>query len=1054
MTQRRTKWFFWAVTLLVAVVAAFPLLSGNGLLNTRGGGDSPFLLQRVHQLVTAVSDGHFPVRWMPDANYGYGYPFYNFYAPLSIYITGFFKLIGFDYVRSIQLSQLAGFIVAAVGMFALARRWFNNEWTAVLATIAYTVAPFHMVNVYVRGDSLAEFWAMAFYPLVILTADRLFNQMAGGKWLVASKTKQHATCNMQLATALFALAYAALILSHNISALIFTPFLLLYLLIRWIYELRQAPTLQRKDAEDTKGKNGREVIWKPITVLGLAGLLAVGLAAFFVVPALAEKEYTQLGVVTEGYFHFSNHFLGTAVQPAIQSTFFVSYNPDGLEAFRMGLVQAAAIVVGVVTLLVTWRKGALRPHLRIYIILGLGLSTLMFLPLSNWAWEHLPLLDFTQFPWRFLSIQAFFGSLAIGAISLLPWHKLLVPVTAVLLIIASLGNLNPDYLPLSDADVTGYHLAQYEWFTGNIGTTISFEYLPPNVIPRPYTSDWLNKNNRTPVEPLTGKLLAAKLISQETDKQVWQIETTAPSQLILPTMYWHGWTAELNGQAIPIIPAAGSGLMTVAVPTGTHELILRLTRTPIRLLAEILSLTAVLILLWLLRKSFTKPGKRTLTILAGLILLFVIAQLWPQPTYSPNNLTWDFAQMGYLHHDVDGVTFDNGLVLEEYEYSADSVRANNELTITLHWQETVPAEATVALFSPAVNRVALSGSPEPPPIVADTQAVNGRSTTFQFIIPLNAPDGLFVPRVIVADANPLTPSGLQRGHLFLRPIQITDTAVPVQRTPQLDVNALDVIQRDEKTIDIQLVWRTDVQISANYNVNLRLTDAQGQFLHIMDAQPGYGYQPSSLWPVMHWVHDWLAMPLPQGNHQLPYILVATLYDVREPNTAVLVRKLGEIHPGENGLTFQPHEPIFDLPDGLERETAVFGDIIQLHGYELNQSDKKIDITLHWESLTPTATSYTRFVHLIDPATNQPPVAQNDNIPQFGTYPTNQWQVSEIVADQAILPIADVPTGEYQIAVGYYEVANDGTFPRLTAVNENNTPLPDNRLLLPITITVE
>ena len=111
---------------------------------------------------------------MPDANYGYGYPFYNYYAPLSIYIASAFRLLGFDFIWSIQLSQLLGFLVAAWGMFLLARRWLRSDWAALLAAAAYTLAPFHMVNVYVRGDSLAEFWAMAFFPLVLLAVDRLF----------------------------------------------------------------------------------------------------------------------------------------------------------------------------------------------------------------------------------------------------------------------------------------------------------------------------------------------------------------------------------------------------------------------------------------------------------------------------------------------------------------------------------------------------------------------------------------------------------------------------------------------------------------------------------------------------------------------------------------------------------------------------------------------------------------------------------------------------------------------------------------------------------------
>ncbi len=173
-TSYVSRFRFLAAALAIAFAAALPLLAGPGLLNTRGGGDSPFLLQRLQQLETAVLQGHLPVRWMPDANYGYGYPFFNYYAPLSIYITFLFRLIGFSYVRAIQLSQLAGFFVAAAGMFYLARRWLKSDWAGLLAAAAYTVAPFHMVNVYTRGDSLAEFWAMAFYPLVILAADFLW----------------------------------------------------------------------------------------------------------------------------------------------------------------------------------------------------------------------------------------------------------------------------------------------------------------------------------------------------------------------------------------------------------------------------------------------------------------------------------------------------------------------------------------------------------------------------------------------------------------------------------------------------------------------------------------------------------------------------------------------------------------------------------------------------------------------------------------------------------------------------------------------------------------
>ncbi len=347
---------FLLAAIAFAVLAALPLLSESGLLNTRGGGDSPFLLQRLHQLTTALADGHFPVRWMPDANYGYGYPFYNFYAPLSIYITAVFRTIGFSFTRSIQLSQLAGFIVAAWGMYALGRRWFGSKWAAFLTAAAYTTAPFHLVNIYVRGDSLAEFWAMAFYPLVILAVDGVMD--AGDN-------------QRKSRIALLALAYAALILSHNISALIFSPFLLLYILLRLIFS--PAPLLPRSPA--------------PL----LALLLAFALAAWFFVPAMVEKTAVQLGTVTEGYFHFSNHFRTTDL---VQNTLFFDYNPDGGIAFRMGFVQFLAIIAGIITLLWHSRRlsktktagishSQLKIHYSLFIILSFAISTFMILPLSE-----------------------------------------------------------------------------------------------------------------------------------------------------------------------------------------------------------------------------------------------------------------------------------------------------------------------------------------------------------------------------------------------------------------------------------------------------------------------------------------------------------------------------------------------------------------------------------------------------------------------------------------------------------------------------------------------
>ena len=110
-----------------------PLWTGPGLVNTRGGGDSPFLFFRLQQLVTNLRDGVFPARWMPDAAYGLGYPFFNYYAALPYYFAAIFNLIGFDLLVSIKIVQTLGFVFAGLAMYRWANRHFPIRWAAWLA---------------------------------------------------------------------------------------------------------------------------------------------------------------------------------------------------------------------------------------------------------------------------------------------------------------------------------------------------------------------------------------------------------------------------------------------------------------------------------------------------------------------------------------------------------------------------------------------------------------------------------------------------------------------------------------------------------------------------------------------------------------------------------------------------------------------------------------------------------------------------------------------------------------------------------------------------------
>ena len=202
----------WLPVLLIALMAAAPLW-GPGLVNTRGGGDSPFLIQRTLDMAEALRHGHVPPRWMAHAAYDLGYPFFNHYAALPFYLSGGLTALGLNPLAAIQATQTLGFLLAAVGMALWAQRLYPSRAAVLLAVAAYTFAPFHMVNVYVRGDSLSEFYAFVWYPLLLWALDRVAERPSGGRIAAAS------------------LLYGALILTHNVSAMIFSPFALLYVLL-------------------------------------------------------------------------------------------------------------------------------------------------------------------------------------------------------------------------------------------------------------------------------------------------------------------------------------------------------------------------------------------------------------------------------------------------------------------------------------------------------------------------------------------------------------------------------------------------------------------------------------------------------------------------------------------------------------------------------------------------------------------------------------------------------------------------------------------------------
>jgi hypothetical protein len=112
-------------------------------------------------------------------------------------------------------------------------------------------------------------------------------------------------------------------------------------------------------------------------------LLGLGLAAFFWVPALVERQFVSLERLREGYLHYGNHFVffWQFLDSAWGYGFSVVGSGDGMS-FSLGWVYLFVVFLAAFSLRVVARDSG-RHWQRFFAAAALGLCVLM-LPGSTW----------------------------------------------------------------------------------------------------------------------------------------------------------------------------------------------------------------------------------------------------------------------------------------------------------------------------------------------------------------------------------------------------------------------------------------------------------------------------------------------------------------------------------------------------------------------------------------------------------------------------------------------------------------------------------------------
>lgn len=331
-------------------------------------------VMRIFEMRKCLLDLQIPCRWVPDMGWGNGYPLFNYYAVLPYYIgaiTSF--LIGF--VESAKLLFLLPLVLSGVFMYKFVKE-LSSVYPALVVAVFYMFAPFKALDSYVRGD-VAESFATALIPLVLYFIFKLI-KTGQAKFMLG-----------------LSLSQAAFLLSHNIMSVLFSPVILI-LTVFWLWQ------------EKFKG-------WK-ITALGL--LLGVGLSSFFILPAYFEKDLVQIDNLTKLDLNFRAHFV-TIKQLFLDNFWGYGASKPGIDdtiSFQIGYLHWGIVLASVFTVAFGFLINKSKKNFGLYLIaLAVFLfSIFMSHARSAFIWEQIPILRFTQFPWRFLSLTVFSASLIVG----------------------------------------------------------------------------------------------------------------------------------------------------------------------------------------------------------------------------------------------------------------------------------------------------------------------------------------------------------------------------------------------------------------------------------------------------------------------------------------------------------------------------------------------------------------------------------------------------------------------------------------------------------------
>jgi hypothetical protein len=1014
MTSRHKFWPTIKQLLLVTLLSLpllTPLWRWSAVPCTH---DGHLHVHRVAAMRHAWEQGVFFTRWLPDLAFGYGYPFFVYREPAPLYAVLFPHLLGLPMAAASNLFYAVTILTAGWFMFLWVRDVAGPR-AGLVSAVAYMAAPYLLVDALVRGNS-PESLALPLFPFLL---------WMGRRWIIGGRVWPFL---------LSVLGVALLSLSHNISTLIFTPTLLVYLL--------------------AVGRSAH-VPWRSL-LLRLALLFGLGLALtfFYTGGAILEMDQVTLSQSTttrNNDFHYNFASLAEMLAPV------TAENPLLLNPplpIRIGWVTAVLALVGALAPL--WKR-PLRRDLRLHIVLMLAAAAVflfMALPLSLPLWENLPLIDFVQFPWRFIGRAAlplaFLAGMPFadsGTAVLLGsgskqrrfWAQIALVTAVALLILEALPALYPRTCR-EEPFPTIIDVHNYERETGLVGVDPEGSYFPRTVQQRPAGSP-LESDYREGLPPARFDLSqlpegATAAVTLEPLAAAALVQSATPFTARYLSFAFPGWVATVDGREVPITPSDPEGLITFPVPAGAHEVHVRWASTPLRTTLVLLGLLA----------------------LAGIIVTAVILASQPAPTPAADSMSNNrelpwlpliLLAVGLLAFKlllVDaGLTplrrpalpnaanpaalTADGLRFAGHTLSREQAPAGSLVDVDLAWITETPTlsryQSNVWLAGPdgllwSDKETFRPRLYEDAPPTSERDAGEWVWDSRELAVLSGTPPGEYDVVLTLFDLDTLQPLTLlgESGEVIgptavIDQITITMPAEPPEFKPQfaqeIDLSGTGLkllgYNQDRATavpgesLLLTLFWER-LSGPLSDKVDLHLLDESGSMAYSWSLPPaGDGFDGTA----------WTEGERLRGQHllRLPAGLPGGTYQVQLQGT-----NLGTlaVTAPERIMT----QPAVEIPLDVS-----FGDAARLAGLTPQTTPDGLALDLVWQALDEMDTSYRVFVHVLNEDGDI--IAQSDAEPAGWVRPTSGWAPPEYILDRHLLAVdAKTAVGPLRLRIGLYD----------------------------------